>query len=465
MPRELFKGDRNKIELVGLYPRGKRRLYSAVAYDGRCYLKKGKYRDNTVMKRTGTADYNQALAIAQKWIEDLRKQWDRDFGASPGKAKGQLTIEDELNVILERIRLEKGEESLTYREYRFEADALFRHMGESRKLPPAQHTGPEFERLVAYRMAELESQASRSAVIWRMRYLCKQIPHLPAGCLEAIHVPNRPGPQIKQECAFLWRDIVAMGKHLARASNTVKILILSGACTGQHIGDIIFLTWAQYDEWKRPGSCGHRRKTGVRYRNRPWEEVMASIDERERRPGDVYVCPDIVFGKRERKDPNCNKRKLSLFQERQRAGSVKTRAYDVLNRFLVQCGIKRPGISYKSFRCYDATVGLAANFPHRLLMDFLGLTTYKSLMVYANSTEEQVEALSEFLRKHWLLALKGKKQKFVLSLTEAVDIIQKEFRMILRSLTKDSAASIQSLRNEVAELRRKISRFVALLES
>lgn len=192
---------------------------------------------------------------------------------------------------------------------------------------------------------------------------------------------------------------------------------------------------------------------------------MASIDERERRPGDVYVCPDIVFGKRERKDPNCNKRKLSLFQERQRAGSVKTRAYDVLNRFLVQCGIKRPGISYKSFRCYDATVGLAANFPHRLLMDFLGLTTYKSLMVYANSTEEQVEALSEFLRKHWLLALKGKKQKFVLSLTEAVDIIQKEFRMILRSLTKDSAASIQSLRNEVAELRRKISRFVALLES
>ena len=82
MGRELIKGDRDKIRLVGLYARGRHPLFSAVANDGRCCLKKGKRQDNRVVKKIAASSYSKALLLAEKWVRELRRQWEQEYGGS-----------------------------------------------------------------------------------------------------------------------------------------------------------------------------------------------------------------------------------------------------------------------------------------------------------------------------------------------------------------------------------------------
>jgi hypothetical protein len=129
---------------------------------------------------------------------------------------------------------------------------------------------------------------------------------------------------------------------------------------------------------------------------------------------------------------------------------------EVFDEFLVACGIKREGISFKSFRCYNASLGMASAQSHRVLMTALGIVDLKTLLRYAGSTEEQVIALGEFFRQHWLAVMKGRKPTFIGCLTQAVQVLSERYEASLRSVRKElnlTRRELEVIRKELKELR------------
>jgi hypothetical protein len=455
--KKLIKGDRNDIKVIGLYPRDRNRYYTIQAYTGKLAVdeKTGAVNKHIQSKKTHTNGRTKAEAIANRFIASLQEAWDKEFGAdsqtthAPPPAFG---FEDELRTALDKIRMEKGDGN-TFLNYKYEADALLRHMEPKyRRLPPPVHTKSEFERIVRHRLQKLtKGTGAPRQCLYKMRFLCKRIRGLPQACLQAIRTPR--SRRLRNEFSFVDLDIEIMGGHLPEASNTVRVLFYEGAGAAQHWRDSVFLKWRQVDDWRESVRSGHREKTGAAFLNYIWPELIQCLDERERHPGDTYVCADIVFGPRERrKNPDCNKRELSSQEEARRANSVRVRAAKVFDGFLISCGRKRPGISYKSFRHYNASLGRASVQPDAVLLDYLGMGSKETLDIYAHSSPAQIVALGGFLRHHYLAVMKGERPTFIGCLTEAVRVLQ--------AFIEQGNRKVQT---QIAELRNLLSAILARL--
>jgi hypothetical protein len=120
---------------------------------------------------------------------------------------------------------------------------------------------------------------------------------------------------------------------------------------------------------------------------------------------------------------------------------------------LLLCGRKRPGLTFKSFRHYVASLGRASGHPDSVLLDYLGVRSLKTLAIYAHSHEGQIRAFGEFVRNHYLAVVKGERPVFILTLTEAVRLL-KEF------ISTENAQTQQQLE----QLRKDIAAMIALLQ-
>jgi hypothetical protein len=258
----------------------------------------------------------------------------------------------------------------------------------------------------------------------------QQIPGLPAACLAAIVKPPSDPGELKQRNRLYDSDIYEMGQALPKASNTQRVLLWEAITSNQHRIDLVYLTWKEVREARESLRLARRRKTGASYSHYLGPELMDSLDDQEQEAGDIYVCKEVVFTKHERLQPGCNKTKLSPAEELRRAGSVTGRATKQLDGFFNLAGVKRPGISFKAIRAYNASLGLSTNQSPRVLLDALGLKSLKSLMVYAYSTPGQVAALGEYFRRHWHAVMEGKTPRVISCLSEAVEVVTEEVGIV-----------------------------------
>lgn len=449
MKKQIIKGDRKDIGLIGCYKRGKHGLYTAHLRTGKLvYDSEAETTEKQIITRkTGQLDPARAELKGKQFVEELKSAWDKEFGAPPASTGTQPepSFADDMFTLLEKIKREKGEGS-TYRGYYSEGTGILRLMGDYQSLPSRKHTGPEFARIASERCDELdENTDSPRQCMWRMRYLCSRIPGLPKECVEALRAPVRPRSQSAESHAFADSDIVAMGKHLPKATNTQRALFWGGAARSQHRVDMAFLKWSDYDQWRNSQGSSRRIKTKIAYSHYVWPELFDAIRVEDRKKGDYYMFPDLVYSRRELKDPQCNKSRLPAAELRRRAVKVSVRMGEMFDEFLIASGIKREGISFKSFRCYNASLGLVSGQSHRVLMTALGIVDLKTLLRYAGSTEDEVNALGEFFRQHWLAVMKGLKPKFIGCLTEAVRVLSEQYEASIRSLLKELRALLLAI--------------------
>ncbi len=460
MKRQIIKGDRNDIGLIACYKRGKYGLYTAHLRTGKLvYDSEAETTEKQIITRkTGELDLARAELKGKQFVEELKLAWDKEFGAAAGSSDtpSGRAIADEVNALLEKIKIEKGVGN-TYRGYYSEGMALLRLLGDYQTLPSCEHTGPEFSRIASERCDELdENTDSRRQCLWKMRHLASRIPGLPKECVEALRAPVRPRGQPTESHAFSDSDIIIMGKHLSKATNTQRALFWGGATRSQHRVDMAFLKWSDYDQWRNSQGSSRRMKTKIAFSHYVWPELFDAIRVEDRKKGDYYMFPDLVYSKRQLKDPLCNKTRLPAAELRRRAVNVSVRMGEVFDEFLVACGIKREGISFKSFRCYNASLGMASGQSHRVLMTALGIVDLKTLLRYAGSTEEQVIALGEFFRQHWLAVMKGRKPTFIGCLTQAVQVLSERYEASIRSARKElnlTRRELEVMRKELKELR------------
>jgi hypothetical protein len=70
-------------------------------------------------------------------------------------------------------------------------------------------------------------------------------------------------------------------------------------------------------------------------------------------------------------------------------------------------------------------VAHASGQPLDAILAFMGLRDLENLLGYVSTTTEEVTALGEFLREHWLRVMRGEKPEFIICLTQAVQAIRK----------------------------------------
>jgi integrase len=422
---KLVRGKKEDIRVVHLYSRGRYNLYTAMIDTGLIEVhENGVAKHHIVSRATETDNYEMARCSAQVKVDEFTKAYEDTFGdgASPAEPNvPERPIDEEIDAVIERIHLKNGDGS-TFDCYKSEAAALKDLLGEYKALVPSKHTGPEFERIVRQRIRQLTKPGSRRQALRKLRYICRNIPNLPPACVQAIRMSGR-APAVQNDFAFTNQDIHIMGQSLWKACNSVRALYWLGACRAQYLSDILFLKWSDYFAWRDSQHGGNRKKTGEPYGGFIWPEVLLSIDEKEYEPGDVYMFREFVFGKRELEKGNCNKKELSPAEEAKRAGSAKSRAAEVFDEWLEQCGIKRQGISFRSFRYYDASLTHAMGFPNRTLMDFFGWGKEETLLLYARAGVPVTE-MGRFLREHWLAVMRGEEPLIIYTLTQAVGVLR-----------------------------------------
>ena len=450
------KGSREDIRVINKYRRGPKKIWRASAYDGVNLVdpRDNKITKHVVSKSLRTSDPQKADGLIAKWVEQLQHNWDVRFadgkpsGRSEATSGSQPSLEQDVEAVLQQLMMELGPGN-TYRGYAYPARKFLALLGEFARVPSDRHTGPEFSRVVEEFVEDLDPTTdSIGQTLNRARHVFSRIRTLKPECLEAMrHGPKQPGKTAGH--SFWNRDVIAMGRHLPQATNTEQACFWLLACCSQHRIDIACSEWDSLFPADAPHRSGRRKKTRVEYNHLVWPELLRVIGRRIRKPGDIYVFPEFVFSKKELKDPRCNKRRLSSAELKRRALEISVKMGEAFNSFLKGSGVKREGISIKSFRCFNARVGLASNQSYRVLMDALGIRELKTLLRYAGSTEEEVQAQSEFFRQHWLAIMKGRKVTWITCLTQAVEILSKLIRAGNHSIRRE----LRTLSETVSGLR------------
>lgn len=435
--------------------RGKYRYFTLYINTGQIAVyENGTMKKHIVSRSTGTSELEVVYGIGADYIKEFQNAWQDLYGgdgsAEVGADDNAGSIEEAILSVMQTFRREKGNGS-TYKNYLSEAEAFLDLLGENKLLPPSAHTKAEFARIVVQRLRQLTTPGSRRQAIRKLKYICEHIPDLPEQCREAICVSDNAPPVPQSDFAFSDADIRAMSRHLPAASACVRALFWLGANGSQHWREVVFLKRREAKAWREQQRLGNRVKTGTAFMSFVWPEVFTSLQALKGEDDDVYVFPELVFTKEELEDTTRNKKELTPAEEASRAEMVKRRAAEVFDAWLKICGVKRPGISYRSFRYYNAGLTHSIKYATRTLLDYFGWADEQTLLRYARSANPVVK-LGHFLRQHWLSVMAGEEPLLVQTLTEAVSILKETYEHQVGELRKELGAIKELL---VGQLRRR----------
>jgi len=426
----LFKGNREDIRLMGIYPLKKHKYLYAYAYDGQL---KPNGKKNFVGLTTEETDLAKARAKGEKLVIDLLKQWDQKYGtkAVNSSAKGvQLSpppdycIEQLIVDKLDILRAELGEGNRTLQGYLAAGRFILEFLGPKRARGRFEIlTEDVIVRLKEARLRKLNAESgSPKTCIYNLRHVLEGLPGFKDEWLKLLKAPKLRGAlaqKFSEDFPFLIPELKLMHDNLPRALDTAKGLYLFGASGTMHSGDAVLTRWAQFDEAMEAIAEGRRMKNGNPFRYGIWPELETWLKTRKREPGDSYIFPELIFRQERLKSPLCNKTRLSPQEEK--SDGIKARAWIVFHEFLVLCGITRKGVSFRSFRTYNSSELFAAGYPVPLLKAVTGHTTDENFFKYVHILPRHIRRLAEYHRRHYQAIVAGKELPVYLTHTEVVE--------------------------------------------
>lgn len=429
-PPALKPGNRGDIRLIGLYPDkrhyGKDKPLMAKAYTG--FIKPNGKKEVESL-RTGVTTEKEAKPIVETFLEDLRTRYDEltrangqspSAGTSPTAKPGEETTERLLLAVLDRWEKDPKRRG-TIVGYKTDGKAFLRLSGELARRTPDKYTEPQCENIRDRRLAELNpATRAPNQCMRNLRYVLGEIPGFPPQLIDVFQPPRKQrGQGRKPDYGFGMSDRVAMWEGLSKATWAEQGLFFLGANAAMHLADATFTLTADLKEARDAVSRRERVKNGNPFKFTAWHETLAWFDRRER-PDAVYVFWKFIFTPEElQADPDIILRELTPEEKAARLRTATSAARKCFNGFLERVKIKRPGISYRSFRHTDIAHFEANGVPRRVGMDVTGHADEQTYLDYIHSTPEQMASLSEITRECYDPARMGR--RCFLTLTQVVE--------------------------------------------
>lgn len=464
----LFKGRLDEIRLIGkgIYLLSGHKYYIVNAYDGQ-HLANGKKR--RVAVSTEETDNGKALLKANEFVNGLKRQWIQKYGESGADSSNDSRVSEPpegsiQKLLLERLDILMAElgDGCTLAGYLVEGRIFLDILGSKRaRWSPARLTPELIQRIVKLRLRRLDpSTNSQNQCTRNLRYVLKELTGFKPEWLKLIKAERRKRglnhSKRSDDFPFLLDELKKMHDALPKGSNTAVGLYHLGSSGAMNPGDAANSRWAQFDEAVEAMAEGRRMKNGNPFCHGIWPELLAWIKCRKREAGDIYIFPDLIFTAEQRKDPRCNKTRLSLNEEK--ASPIKTRTWAVFHEFLLLCGITRQGVSFRSFRSFNCSELFAAGYPVHLLKAVTGHDMDESFFKYVHVLPRHIRRIAEYHRRFYQAVVAGKELPVYLTHTEVVEALtsvaaakQAELeRFVTRALDRLEGQIKTELRNLIA---------------
>jgi len=265
--------------------------------------------------------------------------------------------------------------------YKAEAKAFARQLGAKANALPHELTLAECNQVCQARLSQLSpntDSAKRSMA--NLRFVLKSVEGFPRELIDVFVVPkNRREIATTMTLAFEPTDITAMAAHLPQASELGKGLYYLGSNGMLHLGDAATATCCAFRDAQEGVVNGHRVKTGQPFRCALWPETTKWLETRTRDPKAIYLFPEFVFSRAELKnDPSISHKELSSTEQKERTNRVTARANAEFDKFLLACGIKRKGISFRTLRATIIRFYEARGVPRSVAMEAPGHSEERS---------------------------------------------------------------------------------------
>jgi hypothetical protein len=245
---------------------------------------------------------------------------------------------------------------------------------------------------------------------------------------------------------------------LKQWTDTIQGAYYGGTCCAFQPVDLAFLRWSYFDKDLK-FIDGRRFKTNIPFYIRVSKRFRKWLLRRRAKGGvwaEGYVFPELVFG-----ITACNNSTgpLSLLTDKQEEDietNVTERLRDYFNKFLDQvCEIKRPGISYKSFRHYILPYLRSQNVPAEVGKDMAGQLTLEAYLAYGgHGTDQQIGRAAGLLEEHFENVRVGKNETIILTHHDLAKYVEK---VQLKGLKKLLHAYKSSTAEVVGEIRRVVA--------
>jgi hypothetical protein len=318
-----------------------------------------------------------------------------------------------------------------------------------------------------------QTKSTKSQYLSQMRRLLAAMkPYgLPGECVKALLAPTGMIGKKPDGYPFTEHDVHCMELRIAGRDSleqaepaTLHGLYYFEACSALHLGDVTFIRWEDVDE-ALEAFCDGRIKTEVPFRFMASERLKKWLWQR-RREGEVYVFPELVFGVREQKHPDCNRKPLAKRKEKSRHNAVTGRAREYFDPFLKRCKIKRKGISYKSFRHYNISYWKSTGTPDEVGMAIAGQLSYEAYVNYAAPAWVLIGRAKASLEQHYENVGNGTPEHHYLTLTEATRAMQRELLRLEQTLrqefqgaSKDSQQTLELVLHKLGVRRQKMAAY------
>jgi hypothetical protein len=247
---------------------------------------------------------------------------------------------------------------------------LWTQLKDKADLPPRSQKVSSF---TAVRNAFLDGPLKQRTVELYsklIREVLSRIEDLNPKCVaELDKMPHKDGAVEASGDAFTKSHFKIMFKLVGTVIESVQLLFWIGTSGGPQIVDTVFLPFWAID-WTTGMIRYFRVKTGERIEFRALPPLLELLRKRLERlgPDAVYVLPEVIFLKRDLKDPGCNLKGWRGFKgwgkkvPKEAADRGADNGTRLMSAFLKQCGIKTDAITHKSFRKHNisfwASIGI-----------------------------------------------------------------------------------------------------------
>jgi len=290
---------------------------------------------------------------------------------------------------------------------------------------------------------------------------------LDIACKEALRTPANMTGADADERPFRLADVRTMEnaiggevmlKTMAGWTETIEGAYYGGTnCAFQPV-DLTFLKWDDMDT-SLEFIDGRRFKTKIPFYI-PISKRFKKWLLKRRTKGGVwgqgYVFPELVYGINICNESTGPLAVLTSQKEKAIATNATERLRDYFNKFLTKvCGIKRPGISYKSFRHYILPYLRAQNVPAEVGKDIAGQLTLAAYLGYGgHGTPQQLLRATGLLEEHFENVKAGRRETIILThhdLAKYIEKVQlKGLKKLLLTYHDCTAEVVREVRQGVA---------------
>ncbi len=434
--------------MASVHPRGKKGIYHACMHVGAPEPK---------WQSTGLTDKRDAQRWADKEEARLKNQYAIEHpGVSPAPGGNQGTTPssqpaqppdeiqterpflERLNEVRDKLAKDGAWATSNLRQHTTVINLMARAMGERINAITSRLDEDDF--LPVKNMLKLDGNKIKGSGNY-------------VGCIRRLLRPLI-GNGLQKECLDVFKDLKAKGRKKASGrpfrSHEIQIMIqglvqeedwvsgfvFGGLSGGPHVVDLLFLKWTEAKLESR--RIVHERfKTGVESEYQMLPMFYEWLQRRPREEGDIYVFPELVFTKVERKQLGCNKRPVN---EDARVETTSGNTTTNFSHALERWGIKEKGLSFKSFRQFAISFWSSVGIRTTTRMRMAGHIEMGSHMRYDFPADWEIRRAGDLTNQYVQSIIAGKQMDYPATLYEVHE-------RIMARLDRLQSDTVQSFRD------------------